>query len=35
MQKRFEAIDANHDGNLSRGEFAQARDTMREKFRGE
>ena len=33
MQKRFEAIDANHDGNLSRDELEQSRDALRERFR--
>lgn len=34
MQKRMETVDTNHDGNLSREEFDQARQTIRERMRG-
>lgn len=34
MQKRMEAIDADHDNNLTREEFQQAKETLRERFRG-
>lgn len=33
MQKRFEATDTNHDGNISREELEKSKETMREKFR--
>ncbi len=33
MQKRFETLDANGDGNISKEEMANARETARDKFR--
>jgi len=34
MQKRFEKLDSNKDGNLSREEIEQTRGAIRGKFRG-
>jgi Ca2+-binding EF-hand superfamily protein len=33
MQKRFEAMDKNHDNNFSREEVEESKETMRERFR--
>lgn len=34
QQKRFEKLDGNKDGSLSREEIEQAKGAIREKFRG-